>query len=168
MRNCVVCPTICICNEDTIKRPILTADGYKVCCTDCAKNHEPGKGLGWREEKLPSAGNFDCFCPCHRQRALRLKKENLMKSSTDMINHPPHYQSDNGMEVINVIEAFGLNYCIGNSLKYLLRSGRKTKDPVEDYKKAVWYINREISKLENKQEVNIEAELKERAEGCSE
>jgi len=61
--------------------------------------------------------------------------------TTDNINHPPHYKS-NGMEAIDVIEAFGLGFHLGNAMKYILRAGRKTEDDTEDTKKAIWYLNR--------------------------
>ncbi len=62
----------------------------------------------------------------------------------DLINHPPHYQGK-GLECIEVIEAFGLGYNLGNVVKYLLRAGKK-EDSQEDLKKAAWYLNREIGK----------------------
>ena len=66
----------------------------------------------------------------------------------DPINHPAHYRSG-GLEAIQVIEAFGLGYALGNCVKYVLRAGRK--DPsktLEDLKKAAWYLEREIAGLE--------------------
>lgn len=53
----------------------------------------------------------------------------------DNINHPQHHQS-NGMEVIDVIEAFGLGFHLGNATKYILRAGRKTEDTDTDIKKS--------------------------------
>lgn len=61
----------------------------------------------------------------------------------DMINHPPHYKRD-GIEVIDVIEAFDLNYRLGNVVKYVLR--HDNKGGIEDLKKARWYLDREINK----------------------
>ena len=62
----------------------------------------------------------------------------------DMVNHPPHYQSDNGIECIDAIRAaLGregfIAYCRGNAIKYLWRD---KVDNVEDRNKAIWYINR--------------------------
>ena len=68
--------------------------------------------------------------------------------TVDNVNHPPHYKSE-GMEVIDVIEAFGLGFCLGNATKYILRAGRKTKDTSTDIKKAIWYLNRYLEKGEN-------------------
>lgn len=73
----------------------------------------------------------------------------------DNVNHPKHYTSHpSGVECIQVTEHYNFN--IGNAIKYLWRNGLKVEDgkelrdkQVEDLKKAVWYINREIEKLQN-------------------
>lgn len=72
---------------------------------------------------------------------------------TDKIN-PDHYKSIAGYEVIDIIEYFGLNFSRGNSVKYLLRAGRKSEEgydminkEIEDLEKAAWYIQREISRI---------------------
>jgi hypothetical protein len=63
-----------------------------------------------------------------------------------IVHQPAHYKA-NGMEAIDVIEAFAPgNYHRGNALKYLLRSGKKGA-AVQDLQKAVWYLQREISVL---------------------
>lgn len=67
--------------------------------------------------------------------------------SEDLINHPSHYRLANGVQVIDLTEL--LNFNRGNAVKYLSRAGRK--DPateVEDLKKARWYVDREISRIE--------------------
>lgn len=69
----------------------------------------------------------------------------------DVVNHPPHYKSDSGIESIDVIEAFNLNFCLGNTIKYVLRHQKKGK-PLEDLKKARWYLDREINKLKEKEQ----------------
>lgn len=72
----------------------------------------------------------------------------------DPVNHPAHYQGKNGMEVIDVIEAFteGLNGIeatdTGNIIKYACRW--KKKNGIEDLKKAVFYANHLINHLEEK------------------
>ena len=63
---------------------------------------------------------------------------------TDMIN-PDHYKGDRKFEPIDVIEDWGLNYRLGNALKYISRNGRKPgEDAREGLKKAIWYLEREI------------------------
>jgi hypothetical protein len=67
---------------------------------------------------------------------------------TDLVNHPPHYGSHpSGVECIRIVEHYNFN--VGNAIKYLWRAGLKDGvDPVEDLKKAAWYVNREIERLE--------------------
>lgn len=60
-----------------------------------------------------------------------------------MINEPPHYRA-RGVESIQVIEAFGLGFHLGNVVKYVLRADRKGA-PLDDLKKARWYLDREIA-----------------------
>ncbi len=60
---------------------------------------------------------------------------------TENVNHPDHYKAGN-LEVIDIIEEYGLDFHLGNAVKYILRAGRKTEDPIEDLEKAVWYIQR--------------------------
>lgn len=64
---------------------------------------------------------------------------------SDVVNHPPHYKA-NGIEAIDVIEGFGLGFRLGNTVKYILRAGRKSEAAtLEDLKKARWYLDREIA-----------------------
>ena len=68
----------------------------------------------------------------------------------DPVNHPSHYTAGR-FETIEVIEDWGLDFCLGNAVKYISRAGKK--DPskeIEDLKKAVWYIERRIKQLEGK------------------
>jgi len=62
----------------------------------------------------------------------------------DTVNHPPHYRAG-GVETIDFIEAKDLNYRLGNVVKYVSRAGKKATDPIEDLKKARWYLDREIA-----------------------
>ena len=66
----------------------------------------------------------------------------------DNVNHPSHYTSGK-IEVIDFIEDKELGFHLGNAVKYISRAGRKDPDKiVEDLQKAVWYINRQIQRLE--------------------
>jgi len=72
------------------------------------------------------------------------------QEEVDNVNHPPHYtQHPSGVECIEISEHY--NFCVGNAIKYLWRSGLKN-NAVEDLKKAQWYITREIARLENVKE----------------
>lgn len=74
------------------------------------------------------------------------------RNGLDMVNHPSHYKAKNGMEVIDVIEAFTANLNgyeathTGNVIKYICRW--KEKNGLEDLKKAQWYLNRLIKNIE--------------------
>ena len=61
------------------------------------------------------------------------------------VDHPSHYRKDSGYEAIDVIEAWELDFCLGNALKYICRAGLK-QDAVEDLEKAEWYLRREIER----------------------
>ena len=63
-----------------------------------------------------------------------------------MVVHPQHYQSDGGIEAIDVIESFELGFNLGNAIKYILRAEKKGNKK-QDLEKALWYINRELSKF---------------------
>ena len=82
--------------------------------------------------------------PQYKDAALKL----LGMKEADPVNHPPHYKSG-GVETIDFIEAKDLNYRLGNVVKYVSRAGRKATDPIEDLKKAAWYLQREINAREN-------------------
>jgi len=70
----------------------------------------------------------------------------------EKVNHPAHYGgADNPYEAIKVIEAWGLGFCLGNTVKYISRAGKKdAAAEVEDLKKARWYLDREIQQREKK------------------
>ena len=66
----------------------------------------------------------------------------------EMVNHPNHYGGeDNTYEAIKVIEAWKLNFNLGNTVKYISRAGKKD-NTVQDLKKALWYLSREIENLQ--------------------
>jgi hypothetical protein len=65
----------------------------------------------------------------------------------DPINHPAHYtEHPSGIECIEVTEHFNFN--CGNAIKYIWRADLKHASPLEDLRKAAWYINREIQRLQ--------------------
>lgn len=68
----------------------------------------------------------------------------------DDTTRPAHYGGDaNPFEPIKIIEWYGLGFCLGNTIKYLLRAGRKSAESrMDDFKKARWYLDRHIARLE--------------------
>ena len=65
----------------------------------------------------------------------------------EMVDHPSHYNQ--GIETIDYIESWSMNFNTGNVIKYVTRAGYKN-DQLEDLKKAMWYLQREIDRMENK------------------
>ena len=68
------------------------------------------------------------------------------EENKEMINHPSHYNKGK-FEAIDVIEDWKLNFNLGNTVKYISRAGHKD-DIIQDLKKALWYLDREIKRLE--------------------
>ena len=105
------------------------------CGGDCLKGFKAWLGLECEAEENPPAD----------------KHVDLQRASgkvCDNVNHPAHYTFGN-IEVIDFIEDKKLGFHLGNAVKYISRAGRK--DPartVEDLRKAAWYLNRQIERLE--------------------
>lgn len=71
----------------------------------------------------------------------------------DNVNHPAHYGgADNTYEAIKVIEAWNLDFCLGNVVKYISRAGKKEGNSlIQDLEKAKWYLERRIQELRDEQ-----------------
>ena len=79
----------------------------------------------------------------------------MSEQLVDLVNHPPHYNTgatcDCGKPIECIVVTERMNFNLGNAMKYLWRSDHKGA-PVEDLRKALWYVNREIERrslLEN-------------------
>lgn len=76
----------------------------------------------------------------------------MYESKDVMVSHPSHYKSKNGMEVIDVIEAFtselkGVEATdTGNVIKYICRW--KNKNGIQDLEKAMWYLSHQHNVLD--------------------
>lgn len=81
--------------------------------------------------------------PIMAKTTTKKRKEKLFG---DMVNSPAHY-TYGGVETIDFIEAKQLDYHCGNVIKYVSRAGRKG-ERLEDLRKARWYLDRAISRLE--------------------
>ena len=77
----------------------------------------------------------------------------MVENSESRVAHPAHYQTSNGLETIDVMEAFTEDMagyeavCTSNVLKYICRW--KKKNGLEDLKKAEWYLKRLIEHIES-------------------
>lgn len=82
----------------------------------------------------------------------------MCKSSDKMVSHPAHYQSETGLEVIDVIEAFTFDLKgieatdTGNVLKYMCRWG--AKNGLQDLEKAQWYLTHLIEHVKKLEKEN--------------
>jgi hypothetical protein len=95
---------------------------------------------GWQDQVLTEKGWILAY------RDWRKVEGGENVSESDPINRPAHY-THSEVEPIAAIEAWGLGYHLGNVVKYIARHQNKGR-PIEDLKKAAWYLAREIGRLE--------------------
>ena len=74
-----------------------------------------------------------------------VEKTKKKKKVEEKVDHPEHYNK--GIEVIDFIESWGFDFATGNIIKYIARHNIKD-DPLDDLKKARWYIERLIESYE--------------------
>jgi hypothetical protein len=74
-----------------------------------------------------------------------LKVDPVLRNAA--VDHPDHYGgADNPYEAIKVIKAWDLGFCLGNTVKYISRAGKKDRNKrIEDLRKAVWYLEQQIN-----------------------
>ena len=97
---------------------------------------------------MPSQGTILAIAEALGVTRRDIVKDGEYMLDIEMINHPSHYNMGR-YEAIEIIEDWNLNFNLGNAVKYISRAGHKD-DIVQDLKKALWYIDREIQRLENK------------------
>ena len=68
----------------------------------------------------------------------------------DPVHSPSHY-TRGGIEVIDFVEAKGLNFHLGNVVKYVSRAGFKQDAKLQDLEKALWYLTREIKRIKTQE-----------------
>lgn len=79
----------------------------------------------------------------------KMAKKAKKDAAKEAVNHPDHYGGDTVYEVIKVILAWGLGFCLGNAVKYIARAGKKDPEKtIEDLRKSIWYIEQEITEQE--------------------
>ena len=74
------------------------------------------------------------------------KELDIKEDKKEMVDHPKHYNMGK-YEAIEVIEDWGLGFNLGNTVKYISRAGHKD-NILQDLKKALWYLDREIKRIE--------------------
>lgn len=117
----------------------ISIDDEIVCsrCRECEHESSPADPYPMWVAKNPSVTFYESLL------------KGMQEQTEDVVNHPKHYTvHPSGVECIQITEH--MNFCLGNAIKYLWRAGDKHETPIEDLKKAKWYIEREISRLEEK------------------
>jgi hypothetical protein len=110
-------------------------------CTGCGRFHRDPSDRG---DPIQVSVCCDCF---NTSPSKPSASKPVDSKTTERINHPAHYGGDTPYEAIKVIEAWGLGFCLGNTVKYIARSPHKGTE-LEDLKKAAWYLARRIAQLE--------------------
>lgn len=151
------------CKIAEIYGRVSVSDLFDLAGLDTTHMNLADCGRGWDLRMLKSCyGKWSSNTPDEYLMILpdpkpldELKKEpdtRIFHFKTEMVNHPSHYQSTGGIEVIDVIKAFTADlkgveaFDTGNVIKYICRW--KNKNGIEDLKKAAWYINDLINILE--------------------
>lgn len=146
-------------------------DGNRETAWDsslCKKCEHCNVGIAWCESlqiRVRWPGRIECdgFSP-KTDRDAQSKQEAEVtekKTENEAVDHPRHYNTHpSGVECIQVAEHFGFN--LGNVVKYIWRAEEKGA-PLEDLKKAQWYLRREIEKREGSAKPRPKEESKEDA-----
>lgn len=87
-----------------------------------------------------------------REERDRLRKV-VEEATREVVEDDDYYEGKNGTEAIDIIEEFDLGFCLGNVVKYVLRSGKKAGNTeLDDLEKARWYLDRYIGLLKEEDE----------------
>lgn len=125
----------------------IEADKYYQCNEDEIELSNPII----EEGKYLTKDIIDCKMFEELTGLLKPQEIKNVKVEDDSVNHPSHYTSGK-IEVMDFIEDKKLNFARGNVIKYVSRAGKKDANKeLEDLKKAMWYLNREIERLRNLQ-----------------
>jgi hypothetical protein len=117
------------------------ADEKKPCC-ERDYDHDGNCDVHPEKDQFPSRDQDKDVDP-------RGCPEQTKPCTKEAVNHPAHYGGDTTYEVIKVLEAWGvLDFCLGNTIKYVARAGKKSEEMIQDLKKALWYLDHRIKQLE--------------------
>jgi len=106
------------------------------------------------KKECECGANVLCMCPTPNVDQVNNMPghRNPPPPQKEQVNHPQHYGGESNVyEAIKVIEAWDLDFHLGNTVKYISRAGKKGTDKeIQDLKKALWYLKRKIENLESK------------------
>ena len=142
--------------------------GEKYICTDNVYMNGNPKDIAYKKGKIYVSDvnsslkdeNGDTHYWDSGEELNKYFKKYMIPIKEDRVNHPSHYtwlKKLCGIEVIDITRH--MNFNLGNVIKYVLRSGHKSEEGmsdkqkrIEDLKKAVFYLNDEINRIENDKE----------------
>lgn len=133
-----------------------------VDCSDFRVDAISSDSIGWHrlddEEAFVYMEGEDFFIELPVPHIFGPEHDPKPKPKSEAVNHPNHYQSETGLETIDIIEAvtFDLKgveaFDIGNVIKYISRFTKK--NGLEDLKKAAWYLDHAIKHIEKLEKEN--------------
>ena len=97
-------------------------------------------------QQLSELGRYEAMTHAH-DRPVSITGVSFNDVVNDAVNHPTHYHPDT-IEAIEAIEAWKLNFNLGNVVKYIARCEHKGNKE-QDLKKALFYLTREIENLDS-------------------
>lgn len=125
---------------------------------DCTSD-DPKRGwIGYLFTRIVPTSTGECQVTLPNSVSLDTRTNHLVNTNDEMVNHPSHYQSETGLETIDVIEAFTFDLKgieatdTGNVLKYMCRW--KSKNGLQDLEKAKWYLEHLIKHVKKLEEEN--------------
>lgn len=124
-------------------------------CANCIVRHGAKTRLVWQRLLVEGNPNEDYWwldTKCRTCGGTSFMQDAPPKEKKDeAVDHPTHYGGNTTYEAIKVIHAWGLNFCLGNAAKYICRFGKKKwpNSSLDDLKKARWYLDYEITRLQN-------------------
>lgn len=145
----------------------LTKDSNAKPFSDLLRDMDSklGKSTGnWKCHQMYASSCEACVCDPVTQHEMTVEDirmssadaEVIDQIASDPVNHPSHY-TDGNIEVIDFIEDKRFGYNLGNAVKYISRAGKKdASKTVQDLQKAVWYVQREIARLQGGKETSCE------------
>lgn len=100
------------------------------------------------EIKRMKGESMDNYSMFQKDLEAKVANKESKEDKEELINHPAHYAEGRKYEPIDVINDWGLNFNLGNAIKYISRAGRKDPNAIlRDLKKARWYIDYELDRL---------------------
>lgn len=124
--------------NERIRNPCNVCEGYNKYVNRNIYIHQPDTIT------IKTWDDMDAFVSNELEK--ELKADNISSPAErkleDNVFSPKHYTAGK-YEVIDVIEDWGLNFRLANTIKYIARHMHKGK-PLEDLEKALWYLQREV------------------------